>query len=79
MKLLRTGAQGQERPAILHSDGTIRDLSGVVDDIAHGTLLPEGLDKLRGVTAAKSASSSASVSTTPTTPRKAVWRCRRSR
>ena len=51
MKLLRTGAQGQERPAILHSDGTIRDLSGVVDDIAHGTLLPEGLDKLRGVNA----------------------------
>ena len=51
MKLLRTGPLGQERPAILHSDGSIRDLSGVVDDIAGETLTPEGLDKLRGVDA----------------------------
>lgn len=49
MKLLRTGPLGQERPAIQHSDGTIRDLSGVVDDIAGETLTPQGLDKLRAV------------------------------
>jgi len=51
MKLLRTGPENAERPAILHSDGTIRDLSGVVDDIAGDTLTPEGLDKLRSVDA----------------------------
>lgn len=49
MKLLRTGPQSEERPAILHSDGTLRDLSGVVDDIAGSTLLPETLEKLRAV------------------------------
>ncbi|MBV6634294.1 MAG: fumarylacetoacetate hydrolase family protein [Mameliella sp.] len=53
MKLLRTGAEGQERPAILHEDGTIRDLSGVADDIAGDTLLPEGLEKLRSLNAAE--------------------------
>ncbi|WP_323764463.1 fumarylacetoacetate hydrolase family protein [Marinovum sp.] len=51
MKLLRTGPEHAERPALLHDDGTIRDLSGVVDDIAGDTLTPEGLDKLRGVNA----------------------------
>ncbi|SIN88241.1 fumarylacetoacetate hydrolase family protein [Vannielia litorea] len=49
MKLLRTGPENAERPAILHSDGTVRDLSGVVEDIAGDTLTPEGLDKLRRV------------------------------
>ena len=33
MKLLRIGAKGAEKPAILADDGTIRDLSGVVHDI----------------------------------------------
>jgi 2-keto-4-pentenoate hydratase/2-oxohepta-3-ene-1,7-dioic acid hydratase in catechol pathway len=49
MKLLRVGAKGAEKPAILAEDGTIRDLSGIVPDIGGDTLLPEGLDKLRGV------------------------------
>lgn len=49
MKLLRTGAKGQESPAILHSDGTIRDLSSVVDDIAGDTLSPQSLNRLREV------------------------------
>lgn len=49
MKLLRTGAKGQESPAILHSDGTIRDLSSVIDDIAGDTLSPESLNRLRKV------------------------------
>ncbi|MBJ3786723.1 fumarylacetoacetate hydrolase family protein [Devosia sediminis] len=46
MKLLRVGAKGAEKPAILASDGTIRDLSGVVSDIGGATLLPEGLAKI---------------------------------
>jgi ureidoglycolate lyase len=43
MKLLRVGAKGAEKPAIIHSDGTIRDLSSVVGDIAGDTLTDEGL------------------------------------
>jgi hypothetical protein len=34
MKLLRYGTSGNERPGILDSTGSIRDLSGVVSDIA---------------------------------------------
>src|SRR3712207_4518018 len=47
MKLLRYGRAGQEAPGLLDSDGVIRDLSGIVDDIAGDTLLPESLDRLR--------------------------------
>jgi 2-keto-4-pentenoate hydratase/2-oxohepta-3-ene-1,7-dioic acid hydratase in catechol pathway len=47
MKLLRYGPVGQETPGLLGADGVIRDLSGVVDDIARDTLLPESLDRLR--------------------------------
>jgi ureidoglycolate lyase len=47
MKLLRIGAKGAEKPAILAEDGTIRDLSGVVGDIAGQALTPEGLAKIR--------------------------------
>ncbi|HEY0918250.1 fumarylacetoacetate hydrolase family protein [Devosia sp.] len=47
MKLLRVGAKGSERPAILASDGSIRDLSGVVPDIAGDVLTPEGLARIR--------------------------------
>lgn len=43
MKLLRVGAKGAEKPAILAADGSIRDLTGVVADIGGATLLPEGL------------------------------------
>ena len=49
MKLLRYGAPGHEKPGILDGSGAIRDLSGVIDDIAGSTLLPEALDKLRGL------------------------------
>ena len=34
MKLLRHGDRGAERPGMMEADGTIRDLSGVVPDIA---------------------------------------------
>lgn len=40
MKLLRVGTAGAERPALLDEDGTLRDLSGVVDDI-DGALLAD--------------------------------------
>ncbi|WP_417270701.1 fumarylacetoacetate hydrolase family protein [Celeribacter sp.] len=49
MKLLRVGPKGQERPALQHDDGTLRDLSSVVTDIAGDTLFPENLDRLRQV------------------------------
>ena len=43
MKLLRYGPKGAEKPGLLASDGTIRDLSSHVDDIAGGVLSDEGL------------------------------------
>ena len=49
MKLLRVGAKGAEKPALLHTDGTYRDLSGVVTDIAGSVLTPEGLAKIRAI------------------------------
>jgi len=47
MKLLRYGNPGAEKPGLLDSNGAIRDLSGVVSDIAGDTLLPDSLAKLR--------------------------------
>ncbi len=47
MKLLRHGPRGAEKPGLLHSDGTIRDLSGAVPDIAGDVLSDTGLDALR--------------------------------
>ncbi|MDF1606902.1 fumarylacetoacetate hydrolase family protein [Hoeflea sp. YIM 152468] len=46
MKLLRVGAPGQEKPALLDADGKARDLSSVVDDIAGAALLPEALARI---------------------------------
>ncbi|MGE0205108.1 MAG: fumarylacetoacetate hydrolase family protein [Hyphomicrobiaceae bacterium] len=46
MKLLRHGPVGQERPGLLDKDGNIRDLSGVIDDIAGKVLSPQGLAML---------------------------------
>ena len=47
MKLLRIGALGAEKPAILAEDGSIRDLSGIVGDIGGQALTPEGLARIR--------------------------------
>ena len=47
MKLLRWGTAGREKPGMLDASGVMRDLSGIVDDIAGATLLPEGLERLR--------------------------------
>jgi 2-keto-4-pentenoate hydratase/2-oxohepta-3-ene-1,7-dioic acid hydratase in catechol pathway len=49
MKLLRVGNHGEERPAIVDADGGLRDLSGVVSDVAGENLLPESLEKLRKI------------------------------
>ena len=48
MKLLRFGEKGAERPGLLHDDGTIRDLSQVIDDISAAQLSHEALSELRG-------------------------------
>jgi 2-keto-4-pentenoate hydratase/2-oxohepta-3-ene-1,7-dioic acid hydratase in catechol pathway len=47
MKLVRYGAPGREKPGIIDGKGRIRDLSGVVDDIAGETLGSRGLAKIR--------------------------------
>lgn len=49
MKLLRYGPKGQEKPAVLDSDGRMRDLSQVIDDIAGDVLTPTGLAALRAL------------------------------
>jgi 2-keto-4-pentenoate hydratase/2-oxohepta-3-ene-1,7-dioic acid hydratase in catechol pathway len=45
MKLCRFGQPGQEKPGVVDDSGTIRDLSGVVDDITVDTLaMVQGID-----------------------------------
>jgi 2-keto-4-pentenoate hydratase/2-oxohepta-3-ene-1,7-dioic acid hydratase in catechol pathway len=47
MKLVRFGPAGREKPGIIDADGKIRDLSGVVPDIAGEALSPSGLAAIR--------------------------------
>ena len=47
MKLVRFGAAGQEKPGLVDSQGQIRDLSGLVPDIAGKSLSAETLDRIR--------------------------------
>jgi 2-keto-4-pentenoate hydratase/2-oxohepta-3-ene-1,7-dioic acid hydratase in catechol pathway len=49
MKLLRVGPKGSERPALLDPTGTLRDLSGQIDDIAGEALSDVGLARLRAL------------------------------
>ncbi len=49
MKLLRHGPVGAEKPGLLHGDGTVRDLSGLVPDIGGAVLSDAGIAMLRGV------------------------------
>ncbi|MEU4276894.1 fumarylacetoacetate hydrolase family protein [Streptomyces tanashiensis] len=53
MKLLRVGPPGAERPALLDQDGTLRDLSALVDDI-DGSVLADAsaLDRVRAAAGA---------------------------
>ncbi|QGZ49120.1 2-hydroxyhepta-2,4-diene-1,7-dioate isomerase [Streptomyces sp. QHH-9511] len=53
MKLLRVGPAGAERPALLDQDGTLRDLSALVDDVDGGLLADaSALDRIRAALAA---------------------------
>ena len=49
MKLMRHGARGAEKPALVDSHGRVRDLSGVLADIHSKTLTSASLTELRRV------------------------------
>jgi 2-keto-4-pentenoate hydratase/2-oxohepta-3-ene-1,7-dioic acid hydratase in catechol pathway len=49
MKLLRYGIIGHEKPAILDAEGRIRDLSGVVADLAGEALGRESLSRIKAL------------------------------
>ena len=49
MKLLRYGVRGSEKPAMMDANGTIRDLSGHIDDLVGGALSDHTLAKLRDI------------------------------
>ena len=53
MKLLRHGPSGVEKPGILHSDGTVRDLSAIVSDIGGDVLSDAGIAKIRAADPAR--------------------------
>ena len=46
MKLLRYGTQGIEKPGMMAADGTIRDLSGHIEDLTGAELSDAGLARL---------------------------------
>lgn len=49
MKLLRFGEPGSEKPGLLDENGTIRDLSSHIDDVAGDALSDAALDRLRAL------------------------------
>lgn len=49
MKLMRIGQPGHERPAMLASDGGIRDLTDVVADIGGDVLSDEAIERLKEI------------------------------
>ena len=53
MKLMRYGAKGAEKPALIDAQGTVRDLSSVVADITAETMRPENLRRLAELDASK--------------------------
>jgi 2,4-diketo-3-deoxy-L-fuconate hydrolase len=52
MKLMRYGAKGSEKPALVDDQGRVRDLSGLTPDICAAMLTPEGLKKLAEINVA---------------------------
>ena len=46
MKLVRFGEPGAEKPGLIDADGAIRDLSGVIADVAGEHLHPDALATL---------------------------------
>jgi len=53
MKLVRYGRPGAERPGLIDPDGSLRDLSRVVEDLAPAALTPASLRRLRGLELAR--------------------------
>jgi 2,4-diketo-3-deoxy-L-fuconate hydrolase len=53
MKLVRYGRPGAEKPGLIDADGTLRDLSKVVEDVTPDVLTGAGLKRLRGVKTAR--------------------------
>lgn len=49
MKLLRYGNKGQEKPGVLDSQGKIRDLSSVIQDVSSHTLATGLLEQLQKI------------------------------
>ncbi|MFJ3461873.1 fumarylacetoacetate hydrolase family protein [Achromobacter spanius] len=49
MKLMRYGAKGAEKPALIDAQGQVRDLSAVIADITAQTLVPAKLAELRAL------------------------------
>lgn len=49
MKLMRYGAKGAEKPALIDANGAVRDLSGVLPDITGATLSRDNLAALAAV------------------------------
>ncbi|WP_119458474.1 fumarylacetoacetate hydrolase family protein [Rhodospirillaceae bacterium SYSU D60014] len=49
MKLVRYGSVGQEKPGLIDSAGTLRDLSGTLPDIDGAALAPERLAALKAI------------------------------
>ena len=49
MKLLRHGAKGAEKPALIDAQGRVRDLSKVLPDITAAVLSPTSLQRLRDI------------------------------
>jgi len=49
MKLCRFGPVGQEKPGLVDAQGTVRDLSSIIEDITPEVLSPDGLEKLRAI------------------------------
>lgn len=48
MKLVRFGEAGAEKPGVVDANGAIRDLSGIIDDVAGTAIDPANLKKLAG-------------------------------
>jgi 2-keto-4-pentenoate hydratase/2-oxohepta-3-ene-1,7-dioic acid hydratase in catechol pathway len=46
MKLVRYGKAGKEKPGVIDAAGRLRDLSGIVDDVAGDALAPRALARL---------------------------------
>jgi 2-keto-4-pentenoate hydratase/2-oxohepta-3-ene-1,7-dioic acid hydratase in catechol pathway len=49
MKLMRYGAKGAEKPALVDAQGQVRDLSSVLSDITAETLAPNALQRLQDI------------------------------